>query len=132
MVPGFKLFVDFADVFLYLKTMTNDFSNIPAESNLRDEMTVRSDEQIDHIIDMASSDLREENVNPIANPAYDGPMGIMTDYDGCDSADEGENTDDEGTVTEPDESMDGDFDSGMASAGFGTDEDFGYYGGNEN
>ena len=28
-----------------------------------------------------------------------------------------------------DESMDGDFDSGMASAGFGTDEDYGYYGG---
>jgi hypothetical protein len=27
--------------------------------------------------------------------------------------------------TEPDESMDGDFDSGMASAGFGTDEDYG-------
>ena len=28
-----------------------------------------------------------------------------------------------------DDSMDGDFDSGMASAGFGTDEDYGYYGG---
>lgn len=27
--------------------------------------------------------------------------------------------------TEPDESMDGDFDTGMASAGFGTDEDYG-------
>ena len=26
------------------------------------------------------------------------------------------------------ESMDGDFDSGMASAGYGTDEDYGYYG----
>jgi len=30
-----------------------------------------------------------------------------------------------------DESMDGDFDSGMASAGFGTDEDYGYFGGDE-
>ncbi len=29
---------------------------------------------------------------------------------------------------DPDESMDGDFDSAMASAGFGTDEDYGYYG----
>ena len=29
---------------------------------------------------------------------------------------------------EPDESMDGDFDSAMASAGHGTDEDYGYYG----
>tara|TARA_R110002020_G_scaffold422917_1_gene632029 strand:- start:82 stop:465 length:384 start_codon:yes stop_codon:yes gene_type:complete len=27
-----------------------------------------------------------------------------------------------------DESMDGDFDSGMASAGFGTDEDYGHFG----
>jgi hypothetical protein len=27
-----------------------------------------------------------------------------------------------------DESMDGDFDSAMASAGLGTDEDYGYYG----
>lgn len=27
-----------------------------------------------------------------------------------------------------DESMDGDFDSAMTSAGFGTDEDYGYYG----
>jgi len=27
-----------------------------------------------------------------------------------------------------DESMDGDFDTAMASAGFGTDEDYGYYG----
>lgn len=31
----------------------------------------------------------------------------------------------------PGEDMDGDFDSGMASAGYGTDEDYGYYGGGE-
>lgn len=31
----------------------------------------------------------------------------------------------------PGEDMDGDFDSAMASAGHGTDEDYGYYGGNE-
>ena len=29
---------------------------------------------------------------------------------------------------EYDDSMDGDFDSAMASAGWGTDEDYGYYG----
>ena len=29
---------------------------------------------------------------------------------------------------EYDDSLDGDFDSAMASAGFGTDEDYGYYG----
>lgn len=32
---------------------------------------------------------------------------------------------------EPDDSMDGDHDSAMTSAGFGTDEDYGYYGDNE-
>ena len=31
-------------------------------------------------------------------------------------------------VSEPDDSMDGDHASGLASAGFGTDEDYGYYG----
>lgn len=30
-----------------------------------------------------------------------------------------------------DESMDGDFDTGMRDAGFGTDEDYGYFGGDE-
>jgi hypothetical protein len=30
-----------------------------------------------------------------------------------------------------DESMDGDWDTGMASAGFGTDEDYGFFGGGE-
>ena len=32
---------------------------------------------------------------------------------------------------EYDDGMDGDFDSGMASAGHGTDEDYGYYGGDD-
>jgi hypothetical protein len=30
-----------------------------------------------------------------------------------------------------DDSMDGDFDSAMTSAGYGTDEDYGYFGGDE-
>lgn len=32
---------------------------------------------------------------------------------------------------EPNDDMDGDFDSAMASAGLGTDEDYGYFGGGE-
>lgn len=105
--------------------------NNPAESNLRGEITVRSDEY-----------------DPVANPAYDGPMGVMTDYDGCDSddtgfgEDEGDNDDGlteaeraeeryELEMMREDESMDGDFDSGMASAGLGTAEDYGDYGGND-
>lgn len=50
--------------------------------------------------------------------------GEFPDYDDEEYADDMD-TDD------MDESMDGDFDSGMASAGFGTDEDYGYYGGDE-
>lgn len=33
--------------------------------------------------------------------------------------------------TDYDDGMDGDFDSAMTSAGWGTDEDYGYYGGDE-
>ena len=36
-----------------------------------------------------------------------------------------------GYLESTDESMDGDFDSGMASAGFGTDEDYGCFGGED-
>lgn len=92
--------------------MTNDFSNISAETPLRDEITVRSDE-----------------ADPITNPAYDGPMGIFTDYENCETEDEMDVTDeaeerDELEMLREDESMDGDFDSGMASAGMGYDEQY--------
>lgn len=51
------------------------------------------------------------------------------DYYGVDDpSDEGDDEDMDG---EPCDSMDGDFDSAMTSAGFGTDEDYGYYGGDE-
>ena len=39
-----------------------------------------------------------------------------------------EQADEDMDQSEFDDPMDGDFDSGMASAGFGTDEDYGYYG----
>lgn len=57
-----------------------------------------------------------------------------TDYlDTCDGTCNacGAETEDDEPGDQPDESMDGDFDSGMASAGFGTDEDYGYYGDEE-
>lgn len=38
---------------------------------------------------------------------------------------------DEENYGDYDDSMDGDFDSAMTSAGFGTDEDYGYYGGDD-
>jgi hypothetical protein len=55
---------------------------------------------------------------------YEHQMLHGEDYDYDD-----EEWDDDGLL--PGEDMDGDFDSGMASAGFGTDEDYGYYGGDE-
>lgn len=51
-----------------------------------------------------------------------GELGCTGECGNCDYDSRDEECDD------LDESMDGDFDSGMASAGFGTDEDYGYYG----
>ena len=42
-----------------------------------------------------------------------------------------EDWDDNEFADEPNEDWDGDFDSGMTSAGFGTDEDYGYSGGED-
>ena len=42
--------------------------------------------------------------------------------------DEDENEDDDVWTDDYDDSMDGDWDSAMRDAGFGTDEDYGYYG----
>jgi len=50
----------------------------------------------------------------------------MRDEDDPDQWDDEEFEDDEF-----DESMDGDHESGLASAGFGTDEDYGHYGGED-
>lgn len=48
--------------------------------------------------------------------------------DEADFDDEYEGEDDwDGEENEPNEDMDGDFDSGMASAGLGTDEDYNHY-----
>lgn len=44
---------------------------------------------------------------------------------------EDDEDDEEYEDTEPDESMDGDFDTGMASAGLGTDEDYDHYSADE-
>lgn len=81
----------------------NDFSKIPSESPVRDEMTISPTEGIEYeypVDDTIEPDLASEDE--------------MTSQD-----------------PEPDDSMDGDFDSGMASAGLGYDEQYGYYGGGE-
>lgn len=49
---------------------------------------------------------------------------IVDDWTDEDEFDDVDTEDDPGDM---DESMDGDFDTGMASAGFGTDEDYNHY-----
>ncbi len=60
-----------------------------------------------------------KEMDPIA---YDTSFNDYMDSIGVDTDDFLE------TDADYDESMDGDFDSAMTSAGFGTDEDYGYYG----
>jgi hypothetical protein len=65
-------------------------------------------------------------MNEDFNPR-DYPDGVEDDdYEvtGCDDGDYDGECDDE--YDECDDGMDGDFDSGMASAGYGTDEDYGF------
>ena len=50
----------------------------------------------------------------------------------CDGyGEDGDYADYDAYLDEYDDSMDGDHESGLASAGWGTDEDYGYYGGDE-
>lgn len=55
----------------------------------------------------------------------DNPVSI------CDACLDRDYEDDDYGMEDYDDSMDGDWDSGMASAGFGTDEDYGFFGGDE-
>jgi hypothetical protein len=69
---------------------------------------------------------------------YDGHEDVYEDdmnyddhndfYEGCDDLETDEDTTDETWTDDYDDSMDGDHESGLASAGWGTDEDYGYYG----
>ena len=69
-------------------------------------------------IDLEIRDMLDEGLSPLRiSSLLEIPMEMV--YDIIE-----ESTDD----SDYDESMDGDFDSGMASAGFGTDEYYGYYG----
>jgi hypothetical protein len=62
----------------------------------------------------------------IYNSDYDEIDGLVDVEGYCDEMMEG--VDDYHEDDYYDDSMDGDFDSAMRDAGFGTDEDYGYYG----
>lgn len=69
-------------------------------------------------LDMEIRNMLEDGLRPITIAGLlDIPLQMV--YDVLDAQED---------EPEIDESMDGDFDSAMASAGFGTDEDYGYYG----
>jgi hypothetical protein len=64
---------------------------------------------------------------PIDDPNYDDHNDFhLSDLDDEDV--NNENEEDDVWDDSYDDSMDGDFDSAMRDAGFGTDEDYGYYG----
>ncbi len=68
-------------------------------------------------LDMQIRELLDEGLRPFSIASIlNIPLEMV--YDTVDAMDE----------DTYDESMDGDFDSAMASAGMGTDEDYGYYG----
>jgi hypothetical protein len=70
-------------------------------------------------LDLEIRDMLDEGLSPARiSTLLDIPMQMVYDIVDAQTADD----------SHYDESMDGDFDSAMASAGFGTDEDYGYYG----
>ena len=92
--------------------------NANAAYNRFDDMLNESGSVVIGGIEFYPSDILKE-MDPIA---YDTNFNDYMDSIGVDTDDFLE------TDADYDESMDGDFDSAMASAGFGTDEDYGYYG----
>ena len=92
--------------------------NANAAYNRYDDMLNESGPVVIGGIEFYPSDILKE-MDPIA---YDTNFNDYMDSIGVDTDDFLE------TDADYDESMDGDFDSAMASAGFGTDEDYGYYG----
>lgn len=66
------------------------------------------------------------------NDAFDrfDDMAERTIWPWIDDESHDSDNDGQGWGEDYDDSMDGDFDTGMRDAGFGTDEDYGYYGEN--
>ena len=95
---------------------------------LYDEEKAMSQDSFDRFDDMA-----ERTIYPWVDDNYDDHNDFYSDVTADDidrlgdmiSEDEGYSDDDSDYY---DDSMDGDFDSAMRDAGFGTDEDYGYYG----
>ena len=62
------------------------------------------------------------------NDFWAGDDDLNPDYSNYDDYNDFNEGEDEEYSDDYDDSMDGDMESGLASAGYGTDEDYGYYG----
>jgi hypothetical protein len=90
-------------------------------------ITCESDADRDDLVALLAAD----GLYPaLANPEDDDAAHYPAEIAEKDLTDEEKDMNDD-AVTFPGEAMDGDFDSAMASAGFGTDEDYGCFGGCE-
>jgi len=78
-------------------------------------------------VDTRIADGDDKDMYRIVYSQYDAEGELVQRYDVVD-VDWGEVDE---TAYDNSESMDGDFDSAMTSAGFGTDEDYGYFGGED-
>ena len=91
---------------------------------LHDEENTMSQDSFDRFDEMA-----ERTIYPwIDDESHDSDDANYDDHNDFYSEDEEYEDDD---WDDFDDSMDGDFDSAMRDAGFGTDEDYGYYGGED-
>ncbi len=78
-----------------------------------------------------NADIDANDAADDANGAFEKMAAQQADEVDAHEDDTEEECDDEDLGDDYDDSMDGDHESGLASAGFGTDEDYGCFGGND-
>ncbi len=121
-------FASEAEMILHKMAQNGDFDEIyDAMGWYKDPRHSQAEQEVGDILqDMANDISRETGLHP------DDDIEQIIDRIADRLADDyGDGDFDDTPDTYPDDSMDGDHDSAMASAGFGSDEDYGYYGNDE-
>lgn len=116
--------------------MWKEYGELPASDHREGDMWMveyfnKAGESIDrtgHMTEEKAEKAAAESIGQNLNEKY---ADLESRYAGGPGSLVDETYDDPAEYDPYDESMDGDFDSAMASAGYGTDEDYGYYGGDE-
>ncbi len=116
-----------AEMILHKMAQNGDFDEIyDAMGWYKDPRHSEAEQEVGDILqDMANDISRETGLHP------DDDIEQIIDRIADRLADDYGDGDFDEPDTYPDDSMDGDHDSAMASAGFGSDEDYGYYGNDE-